>query len=178
MTGQNTTDPAPPPAPVMSQMIADICLEAGIDDADQFMDIAENVLPPDDFEELIATLSGTWWPQAHQIVPDTGDVLFEGGRGTGKTATITDAVNRHMMGPPCDPSVPGGHRAVIVAPIIGDAYQTAYLGPSSIRAHNPLVKPVNIPGGIHLQWPNGALMLMLGGNKPDSPNRTRAGGNI
>lgn len=181
MTGQTIYPDPTPNAPAMSDRVAHLCAAAKVDTLPELLTQLEAVLPAADFAEFLDVISGQWWPLPHQIFPPEREwtsLLFEAGRGSGKTDTVADDFDEHVKGPPCDPRVPGGHRMAMLAPTIGDAYEAGYSGPSSVFAHNPAVKCVQRVGGTYLLWPNGATMKLIGGDKPDSPNRLRAGGNI
>lgn len=106
-----------------------------------------------------------------------GTWLILGGRGTGKTDGSARYVDEHVMGPPCDPRLPGGHRVAIVAPTLGDAAESCVLGPSGLRAHNPFVRLITRQGGSKVVWPNGAEGRLFGAYTPEDVERLRAGGN-
>lgn len=133
---------------------------------------------------LAAELAGRdpsepWVPYPHQIPPD-GDWdlwLLLAGRGAGKTDAAASVTDRHMTGPPCLPGIPGGHRAAIVAPTLGDATEACVNGPSGLKAHNPAVRLVNRLGGTFVLWPSGAEAKLFGAHGPDDVERLRAGGN-
>ena len=123
--------------------------------------------------------SEPWVPYPHQIPPD-GDWdlwLLLAGRGAGKTDAAASATNAHMTGPPCLPGIPGGHRAAIVAPTLGDATEACVNGPSGLKKHNPAVRLVNRLGGTFVIWPSGAEAKLFGAHGPDDVERLRAGGN-
>lgn len=120
-----------------------------------------------------------WIPLEHQkpsLVPWSVWLLM-GGRGTGKTDSGAHAMNEHMEGPPCDPRLPGGHRASIVGPTLGDAAESCVNGPSGLKAHNPQVTMASTIGGTVVRWPNGAEAKLFGGWTEADVERFRAGGN-
>jgi phage terminase large subunit-like protein len=120
-----------------------------------------------------------WEPLPHQTPPD-GDWdtwLLLAGRGSGKTAAAAHYTNAHVMGPPCLPGLPGGHRVAIIAPTLGDATEACVNGPIGLRAHNPSVRLVNRLGGTFVLWPNGAEAKLFGASGPEDVERLRAGGN-
>lgn len=124
-----------------------------------------------------------WKPLPHQLPPpgipgeDWYFWCLLGGRGTGKTEGATAYVNEHVLGPPCDPRVPGGHRIGIVAPTLGDAFESVVDGPSGLKAHNPAIRSVTRQGGSYVIWPNGAEGKLFGSFTPEDVERLRSGGN-
>src|SRR5262245_62074117 len=123
----------------------------------------------------------TWEPYPWQVAPDAvptlGTWLLLGGRGTGKTEGGAHYLNRHMLGPPCDPRIKGGHRAAIVAPTVGDGAESCITGPSGLQAVNPAVKMKGGVGGVKVLWPTGATASLFGAYTAEDQNRLRAGGN-
>jgi predicted phage terminase large subunit-like protein len=128
----------------------------------------------DALEEALA-----WQPLPHQIPPE-GEwsvwVLLAG-RGTGKSDAGAAEMNTHMMGPPCDRRLPGGHRGRIIGPTYTDVVAACVNGPSGIKAHNPDVELKNTKEGTVVLWPNGAYARIFGAYGPDDPERLRSGGN-
>ena len=127
-------------------------------------------------EELV------WTPWPYQLAPDREVVawtvwLFLAGRGAGKTDACAHYVDEHVKGPPCLPSLPGGHRVGIVAPTLGDAVEACVDGPSGLRAHNPEIRLSNAPGGLIVRWPSGAVGKLFGAFHKEDVERLRAGGN-
>lgn len=121
-----------------------------------------------------------WEPLPHQVI-EAGSWFLDllvGGRGTGKTDRNSYWLNTHMTGPPCDRRVPGGHRASVIAPTLGDAVVAAVDGPSGLRAHNPGLVKVNRKEGTFCVWPNGAEARLFGAHTEDDADRLRAGGNV
>lgn len=120
-------------------------------------------------------------PLPHQEPPpdDRGWFLWMmlGGRMSGKTQAASGDFDAHMMGPPCDPRVPGGHRALIVAPTIGDGHASCIDGPSGIRALNPKVTVHSPSSGTYVRWPNGAVADLRGAYTAENVERLRASGN-
>jgi len=137
---------------------------------------------PHQLDVLMAALqyaSTRWVPQDFQLIPD-GDwsvFAFLAGRYTGKTDTGSDAINRHMMGPACDPRVPGGHRARLVGPTHNDTVASCVNGATGIKAHNPDVELVGSKEGTLVRWPNGAVARVMGAYTPEDVERFRAAGN-
>lgn len=103
--------------------------------------------------------------------------LLQAGRGAGKSLACADWFDCHMTGPPCDPRIPGGHQALIVAPTQGDATLSCVEGPSGLKVLNPDVYSITTKGGTHVFWPNGARALLLGAHSPDDVERFRSAGN-
>lgn len=136
---------------------------------------------PADLAAALAVVEAAlrWEPLDYQR-PPPGDWkvwLLNAGRGTGKTDACAFAFDEHMTGPPCLPDHPGGHRAGIIAPTLGDASDACVNGPSGLKAHNPQVVERTIKGGTVVRWPNGAQARLFGAYTPDDVNRLRAGGN-
>jgi phage terminase large subunit-like protein len=124
-------------------------------------------------------LLNAWTPQPHQIPPTGTDWLLWlmlGGRGSGKTDAMAHYVTNHVLGPPCLPTLPGGHRVAIIAPNLGDAVEACVTGPSGLRAHSPGIQ-FKTQGGLHIVWPNGAEGKLFGASFPEDVERLRAGGN-
>lgn len=117
--------------------------------------------------------------EAHQQPPagDWETWLLLAGRGAGKTFAAACAFNDHMMGPACDPHLPGGHRAAIVAPTQADAWEACVEGPSGLKRLNRGVTARSGKGGTHVYWPNGAEARLFGAYTPEEVERLRAGGN-
>jgi phage terminase large subunit-like protein len=118
-------------------------------------------------------------PLPHQTPPagDWDTWLLLAGRGSGKTAAAAHYTNAHVLGPPCLPGLPGGHRIAIIAPTFGDALEACVNGPSGLRAHNPAVRSVQTAGGTFVRWPSGAEAKLFGASTPEDVERLRAGGN-
>jgi phage terminase large subunit-like protein len=120
-----------------------------------------------------------WQPLPHQE-PPPGDWflwLLMAGRGAGKTDAMAHYVNAHVTGPPCSPTLRGGHRIGIVAPTLGDALDACINGPSGLKAHNPAIRVVQGMGGAHVHWPNGAEAKLFSTEDDRTVDRLRAGGN-
>lgn len=119
--------------------------------------------------------------QPHQEPPPgPWDVwLLMAGRGAGKTLASAHWFDMHMQGPPCDPRIPGGHRASIIAPTMGDAWDACVSAdsPSGLKAINPAVYAATGRGGTQVRWPNGATARLFGAYTPEDVERLRAGGN-
>lgn len=122
---------------------------------------------------------GQWRPLPYQQIPGGAWAiwLFLAGRGTGKTDTGAFALNEHMLGPPCDSRLPGGHRGRIIGPTYTDAVAACVLGPSGVRAHNRAVQLKGTKEGTIVEWPNGAYARVFGAYGPEDPERLRSGGN-
>lgn len=114
----------------------------------------------------------------HQRPPegDWDTWLMLTGRGVGKTVAGSHWLDSHMMGPPCDADIPGGHRAAIVAPTHNDAYE-AITGPRCLTTQNPEVTIRQIEGATYVYWPNRSVARIFGVNTPRDIDRLRAGGN-
>lgn len=120
-----------------------------------------------------------WTPLPHQVVPPQPWFLWLmlGGRGAGKTDGCAHELDAHVNGPPCLPSLPGGHRPAIIAPTLGDALDACVNGPSGLKAHNPAIRSVQTTGGTYVRWPNGCEGKLFGAYSPEDVERLRAGGN-
>lgn len=127
------------------------------------------------------TARARWEPYPWQTppaeVPTMGAWLLLGGRGTGKTEGAARYVDEHMRGPACDPRLRGGHRALIVAPSIGDAVESCVRGPSGLQAIDPRIRFRGGIGGHHVFWPSGAEARIMGAYTPEDVERLRAAGN-
>jgi phage terminase large subunit-like protein len=117
--------------------------------------------------------------EPHQIPPAGRWFVWMllGGRGAGKTAADAYYMHRHVHGPPCDPSVPGGHWPSIIAPTLGDAVTSCVNGPSGLRKHCPEIKVTTNAGGTMVRWPNGVEAKLFGAHTPEDVERLRSGGN-
>lgn len=120
----------------------------------------------------LADPPATWQPLPHQQPPrgiwETW--LLAGGRGSGKTDGAAHWFDTQMRRHP-------GWRGAIVAPTLGDAVEACVNGPSGLKAHNPTVKFGSRPGGLYVDWPNGAQAKLFGAHTPADVDRLRAGGN-
>lgn len=112
-------------------------------------------------------------------VPGVNSYLAEGiwNHNTGKSDASANYLNRHVLGPPCDTRVPGGHRISIIAPTQGDAVDSCVTGPSGLKAHNPDIEMRTKAGGTYIYWPNGTEGKLFGAFSPEDVERLRAGGN-
>ncbi len=130
-------------------------------------------------EAALRLVTGTLPLLPHQRPPhdDWKYWLLLGGRFAGKTQAGAYDLNRHMLGPPCDPRIPGGHRAAIIAPTHDDAADSCMNGPSGLLTLNPDVRLVTRKGGTVALWPNGAVARLFGAFTPEDAERLRAGGN-
>jgi len=123
-------------------------------------------------ERLLAPVR-RWTPEPHQR-PPAGDWdywLLMAGRGAGKTHAGAHFVDEHMSGPACSPSIPGGHRAAVIAPTLDDARETCVRGVSGLLAANEAIR-FNVNRGV-VSWPNGAEARIFGAYQPDDPDRLR-----
>lgn len=102
-------------------------------------------------------------------------VLF-GGRGAGKSLALSAAAYEHMMGPPCDPSIPGGHRGIFLGPTLGDVGE-AFESPAGLQAIDPNVKMITRRGGTIISFPNGGRLRALGCYTKEDATRLRAASN-
>lgn len=129
--------------------------------------------------DLLDPPDRNWRPQDHQLPPDGHwfGWMFLGGRGTGKTATDSAYVYDHVMGPPCDPKLPGGHWIGIIAPTKDDAVTSCVEGPSGLKQHDPGLKLRVGPGGTLAHFSNGAVAKLFGASTPEDVERLRSGGN-
>lgn len=132
-------------------------------------------------EAVVAALEDAtrWRPEPYQVAPGGEWRLwaFVAGRFAGKTDACSHWLDEHMTGPPCDTRVPGGHRAGIIAPTLGDAVEASVTGISGVIAHNPGVEKVNRKEGSFAIWPNGAEARLFGAHTEEDVQRLRAGGN-
>lgn len=136
----------------------------------------EAVATPAEIEEyvrLCEIVASAWEPMPHQTMPslaDDWDVwAMVGGRGIGKTDGGAVALDRML-------TANNGWRARIIAPTLDDAKEACVDGPTGLKAHNRSLT-INYNDHIVL-WPNGSRARWYGMDKPDSPDRLRAGGNV
>lgn len=120
-----------------------------------------------------------WRPLPYQRLPEDDDWalwLLMAGRNTGKTDACAAAMNAHAEGPPC---LRGRrpHRMRIIAPTLGDAWESCVEGVSGLTAHNPKVVGQTRRGGSFAFWPNGSQARLLGVNSKKDVDRLRASGN-
>lgn len=119
-----------------------------------------------------------WRPLPHQV-PPSGEWygwLLLAGRGAGKTDACAEYMVNHVKGPPCLPG-PTPHWMGIIAPTLGDAATSCYMGPSGIRAHDPSAQMVTTKGGTVIRWPNGSEAKLFGAHTEEETDRLRSGGN-
>src|SRR5262245_5048429 len=143
---------------------------------------AEAALLRDAITSAAQQIKGALWePYPWQVAPEAvetlGAWLLLGGRGTGKTEAGSRYLDEHMTGPPCDPRIKGGHRASIIAPTVGDAYESCVAGPSGLLTLNPETVARGGIGGFYVRWPNGSTARLFGAYTPQDVERLRAGGN-
>lgn len=117
---------------------------------------------------------------SHQQPPDQlhgwdVHVLF-GGRGAGKSLALSVAAYKHMMGPPCDPNIPGGHRGIFLGPTLGDVGE-AFESPAGLQSIDPNVKMITRRGGTIISFPNGGRLRALGCYTKEDATRLRAASN-
>lgn len=115
----------------------------------------------------------------HQVPPPGGwkTWLLLAGRGAGKTYAAARDFDDHMSGPPCDPTIPGGHQAIIVGPSLGDVWNSCVKGPSGLEVANPHVRAGSGPGGLHVVWPSGAVARTGSAYGPRDVESLRSKGN-
>lgn len=117
------------------------------------------------------------WQRCPGVVPAMGAWVLGGGRGVGKTDAGARYILDHVAGPACDPRLPGGHRVAIIAPTLGDASESAIMGPSGLKTHDPRVRMTTGHGGTHVVFPNGARGKVFGAHTAADIERLRSGGN-
>lgn len=117
-------------------------------------------------------------PLPHQEPPE-GDWFFwllEAGRGAGKTAAAAHWIKNHLNGPPCiSESLP--HRALLIAPTIGDGIESANLNDQALTRIEPGAVLRQSGGGSRVEWPNGSQIRIVGTHSRDDIERLRAAGN-
>ena len=117
-------------------------------------------------------------PLPHQVPPE-GDWFFwllEAGRGAGKTAAAAHWIRDHLNGPPCiSESLP--HRALLIAPTIGDGIESANLNDQALTRIEPGAVLRQSGGGSRVEWPNGSQIRIVGTHSRDDIERLRAAGN-
>ena len=146
-------------------------------------DVLVRTIPPEDRYALLAWIEEQmpppppWTPHAYQVPPPVEEPWFGwllmGGRGIGKTATITHYMDDHANGPPCfRGKVP--HRMGIIAPTFGDASASIVHGEDGIAVINPDVKRISMDGFSFVRWPNGSIAYLFGVNTQKDVQRLRA----
>ena len=129
-------------------------------------------------QELRASDTPPFDPFPHQSPPD-GDWFFwllEAGRGAGKTAAAAHYVKDHMNGPACiSKDLP--HRALLVAPTIGDGIESANLNDQALTRIEPGATFSSADGGSRVKWPNGSQVRVVGTHTREDIERLRASGN-
>jgi len=87
--------------------------------------------------------------------------LFLGGRGTGKSHSVSSAVHIAVRA--------GIKRIHIIAPTTADCHDVNLEGTSGILATSPRDgRPRWVQSKRRLEWPNGAMAVMFSGEEPDS----------
>jgi phage terminase large subunit-like protein len=87
--------------------------------------------------------------------------LFLGGRGTGKTHSVSSAVHMAVRS--------GLKRIHVIAPTTADVHDVNLEGSSGILATSPQgFRPRWVASKRRLEWPNGAMAVMFSGEEPDS----------
>ena len=118
-------------------------------------------------------------PLPHQT-PPVGDWFFwllEAGRGAGKTAAAAHYMQTHLNGPPCiSKELP--HRALLVAPTIGDGIESANLNDQALTRIEPGARFSSADGGSRVLWPNGSQVRVVGTHTREDIERLRASGNV
>ena len=132
-------------------------------------------------ERLIEMAGGpeAWDPLEHQRPPADDDwfgFLLMGGRGIGKTATITHLMDEHANGPACLRGK-APHRMGIIAPTFGDASASIVHGEDGLMVINPELKMQSIDGYRIVKWPNGSYAYIFGVHTRVDVDRLRARGN-
>ena len=135
--------------------------------------IAADLLDPPDWEPKDRPKL-----EAHQIPPaELGRQggpsfwLLQAGRGGGKTEACSRYFAKWMRQHP-------GHRGRIIGPTLGDAVESAILGPSGLKEIDPEIRWLpSATGGSKVLWPNGSEALVLGTPTPRDVERLRAAGN-
>jgi phage terminase large subunit-like protein len=126
-------------------------------------------MPPDQREKLIENLGNdaadAWVFQARdaQLPPRDLDWcwLFLGGRGTGKSHSMSAAVHTAVRS--------GLQRIHLIAPTTADFHDVNLEGPSGLlktSGNDPA--PRWISSKRRLEWPNGAMCVFFSGEEPDS----------
>lgn len=117
----------------------------------------------------------------HQQPPADDDWLgwlLLGGRGAGKTYAAARATLDHVHGEPCHPSLPGGHRMLIVGPSQQDAVDSCVQGTSGLLALDPAASLHTRREGTVVEWTSGAVARINGASTPADVESLRAkGGN-
>lgn len=117
-------------------------------------------------------------PLPHQE-PPAGDWYFwllEAGRGAGKTTTAAHRLQEHLNGPPCiSDDLP--HRALLIAPTIGDGIESAALNDQALTRIEPGAELRQSKGGTRVVWPNRSQVRVVGTHTREDIERLRAAGN-
>ena len=110
-------------------------------------------------------LANDWMFQAREAQLPPRDLdwcwLFLGGRGTGKTHSVSSAIHIAVRA--------GIERIHVIAPTTADVHDVNLEGRSGILATSPFeMRPRWVATKRRLEWPNGAIAVMFSGEEPDS----------
>lgn len=122
----------------------------------------------------VAKITGgaPWKLEPHQI-PPSGDWYFWlllAGRGAGKSLACAAYFDKFMR-------QNAGARGGIIAPTLGDAFESCIYGPSGLLSHNPRIRVRQRAGGTQVLWPNDSEARLFGTHSREDVERLRAGGN-
>lgn len=155
-------------------------------DHDEFIAVMSTLHPVErravlaEIERLSPDVEREWKPLPYQIPPPIEDnwygFLMMGGRGIGKTATVTHLMDAHANGPPCLHG-PVPHRMGIIAPTVGDASASIVHGEDGLMIINPHLRVRTRDGVREVVWPNGSFAYLFGAHTLSDVDRLRAKGN-
>jgi phage terminase large subunit-like protein len=121
--------------------------------------------------DLLTPADDLFLPQSRPPTGDWHGWMYRGGRGAGKSHTLTSYLRQEVVATPT-------LRGRIMGPTLGDIIESDVYGPAGILAKDERVQfSPAAPGGAKLTWPSGAEFLLIGLPTRKDVERLRASGN-